>query len=143
MEPTSFHGAQTNIFPNTAVHVGLTEPHLLSQIDSTFFLETKTQHLLDLTPRLWLTVKLVVIAKVVILLVSMTTHTTLESQIHLAFSILQRTSRLKLAHQLMFAEIAMVPLLLRVIAELRTAGLLLTTEDTTLLTIMVSQAQIR
>ena len=100
-----FHGLKINIFPVTVVHAGLKPPLLHSQIDSTFFLETKTQHLLDLTPKLWLTVKPVVIATVVIPLASTTTHTTLESPIHLASSTLQRILRLKLAHQLMSAEI--------------------------------------
>ena len=62
--PIMSHGAETNIFLNTAVHAGLMVLPLLLLTDSIFSLEIRVLLQSVLIPRLWLTARLVEIAMV-------------------------------------------------------------------------------
>jgi len=93
MEPTSCHGTRTNISLSIADHAGLKEQLLLLPTDSTFFLETRTQHPLVLMLRLLSTARLVEAVKVETQVVSMNLQPRTVSQTHHANNMLPMTSR--------------------------------------------------
>jgi len=125
-ESTIFPGTRTSTFPYTADHAGLKEPpqHLLT--DSIFSLMPQTLPPLDWMLRLWLTVKLVVIATVETHQESWNTLTRLVFPIPVANSTLLPTWLLKPVEPLISAETAHgLPLKLTTLV-LKDAGLLTT-----------------
>jgi hypothetical protein len=139
---TSLDGQKINTFLNIAVHAGLKlQPHLL-EIDSTFFLKTKTLPLLIYQLKLSLTAKLVALATVVTHQVFTNMLLRLVSQMSHVSNTLPKTSTKTLVKLLIFARTVedLLPMLETMVK--RTAGLL-TTRNILFHTITVSQVPTR
>jgi hypothetical protein len=128
---TMYLGLLINTFLSTVGHVGLMEPPQPSLIDSISCLKITILLPLLLVLKLWLIAKLEEIVMEVTLQAYMIMHITMEFLIPHACSMSRRILTKITANLLMFAEIVMDLLLLKVMTDLRTVLLLPTINVTT------------